>query len=187
MSPSRLWLHSSLLFFPPGNHPCSPLSLTGHWPFHDQLYFTSEFLPPESHSVNPPSCLWLSHAPVYILHFQPLATPGLLITSSLPVCTRPFFLSTQTERYDPVFYPFSWQPLFNPIPFSPILTNHLISLLLCPHQWELWETKNITKHWNWINRAGYWAQLSKPDFLNPLISLTLQTFPQGFSSLTIST
>lgn len=67
----RLWPHSSSLFSPE-IHPSSPLSLPGLWPFHDQIYFTPDILPPEARSLNPASCLWLSHPLAHISNFQHL-------------------------------------------------------------------------------------------------------------------
>lgn len=169
MPPSRLWLHSSLLLSPPGNNPYSPLSLTGHWPFHDRLDFTPEFLP-STISLCKPTFLPLT-LPVYILHFQPLSTTGLCIPTCLPVCTRPLFLSTQLERYDPTFHPFSWQPLFNPTPFSPTHLLIIWFLYSCALISESSEKQNIPQNTGiGINRAGHWAQLGKPDLLNPVIS-----------------
>lgn len=156
MPPSRLWLHSSLLLSPPGNDPYSPLSLTGHWPFHDRLYFTPEFLL-STISLCKPTFLPLT-----------LSYPCVHITLSTSFNHRPLNSHLSPCVYQ-AFIPFSpawtlWSNISSILMAAPIqphtflshpLTNHLISLLLCPHQWELWETKYITKHWNWNQQS--WA------------------------------
>lgn len=95
-------------------------------PFMTRFALPMKFYSLEFHSVNPLSCLWLSHSLAHIPNFQTLITSPFNCLFFLE-CIRSFFLST----YDPTFHPFSWQPVFNPMSFSPTHSKIIRFLYSC--------------------------------------------------------